>query len=105
MSLFNIPVQNRTDANSISISLSGILFTLNFRFNANESKWYMDILKESVNIVSGIKLVASADLLSQFIAYDIPEGTMSVVDVNGNYADPDESNFGQSVFLRYEDNA
>jgi len=103
MSLYNIPVQNRTDANSMSISLSGELFELKFRFNANEQKWYMSILKESARVVSGVKLVASADLLFQYAAYNIPSGKMSVVDVDGNYADPNETNFGESVFLRYED--
>lgn len=103
MSIFNIPVQNRTDANRLSVELSGEIFELAFKFNANESMWYMDIIKNSIAIVAAIKLVASDDLLSQFRAYDVPRGTIKIVDKDGFYADPNETNFGESVFLRYDD--
>ena len=87
---------------SFAIELSGGLFVFNFTFNANENKWYFDVLKNSVHVVSGVKLVTGEDILSQFRAYDIPEGVVSIVDVTGLYADPDDLNFGESVFLRYE---
>lgn len=102
MSIYNIPVKDTTDANSFAVELSGDIFVFNFRFNENENKWYFDVIKNSINILLGIKLVNSEDLLSQFIAYDIPQGIISIVDVEGLYADPDDLNFGESVFLRYE---
>ena len=98
---YNIPVQNRTDANTLSVELSGEIFQLAFRFNINESKWYMDVSKNDSVIVAGVKLVESDDLLSQYRAYDIPKGAISVVDKDGLFQDPDGSNFGESVFLRY----
>ena len=103
MSVFNIPVQNRTDANTLSVELSGVIFTLAFRFNANESKWYMDIIRNNVNVVSGVKLVESVDLLAQYRSYDVPAGQILIVDKDGLYKDPDAENFGESVFLRYDD--
>lgn len=104
MSIFNIPVQSRTDANSLSVELSDVVFQLNFRFNLNESKWYMDIVQDNEHIVSGIKLVESDDLLSQYRAYDVPSGKILIVDKDGLFKDPNETNFGESVFLRYDDN-
>lgn len=103
MSVFNIPVQNRTDANRLSVELSDEIYEFSFKFNANESMWYMSIIKNSVDIVSAVKLVASDDLLAQFRAYDVPHGTIKIVDKDGHFADPNESNFGESVFLRYDD--
>lgn len=101
--IFNIPVQNRTDANTLSVELSGDIFTLAFRFNANELKWYMDIIKNNEHVVSGVKLVESTDLLSQYRSYDVPAGQISIVDKDGLFKDPDDTNFGESVFLRYDD--
>ena len=103
MSVFNIPVQNRTDANRLSVELSGEIFEFAFKFNANESMWYMDVIKNSITIVAAVKLVSSDDLLTQFRAYDIPAGKITIVDKDGFYADPNETNFGESVFLRYDD--
>lgn len=103
MSIYNIPVKDRTDANSLSVELSGIVFLLTFKFNRNELKWYMDIESDLGHVVSGVKLVAGDDLLQQYRAYDVPSGAISIVDKNGLYTDPDAENFGESVFLRYED--
>ncbi len=103
MSIYIIPVQNRTDANSLTVELSGDFFQLKFTFNANESMWYMSIVKNNVEIASAVKLVSTDDLLAQFRAYDIPEGRMFVEDKDGLFSDPDETNFGESVFLKYDD--
>lgn len=103
MSIFNIPVQSVTDANSIAVELSGFIFELKFRFNANEGMWYMTLKKNDVEIVSNVKLVSTDDLLSQYTAYDVPQGVLSIVDQDGLYADPNNLNFGESVFLRYDD--
>ena len=103
MSIYIIPVQNRTDANILAVELSGEFFQLKFTFNINEFKWYMSIIKNNVDIVSAVKLVSINDLLSQFVAYDIPQGRMFVEDKDGLFADPDDTNFGESVFLKYDD--
>lgn len=103
MSIFNIPVQNRTDANRLTVELSGVFYELRFLFNGNESLWYMSLIKNSIEIVSGIKLVSGDNLLSQFRAYDVPDGRLYIEDQDGKYADPGEFNFGESVFLRYDD--
>jgi len=103
VSIFNIPVQNRTDANRLTVELSGAFYELRFLFNANESLWYMDLIKDSVAIVSAIKLVSGDNLLAQFKAYDVPAGRLFIEDKDGLYSDPNETNFGESVFLRYDD--
>ena len=103
MSVYIIPVQNRTDANILSVELSGEFYQFNFIFSANESKWYMSIIKNNVEIISSVKLVSSDNLLAQFVAYDIPVGRMFVEDKDGLFADPNETNFGESVFLKYDD--
>jgi len=103
MSIFIIPVQNRTDANILTIELSGDFYQLKFEFNANEMMWYMSIIKGTIEIISSVKLVSSDDLLSQFRAYDIPKGKIFVEDKDGLFSDPNEENFGESVFLKYDD--
>jgi hypothetical protein len=101
--IVNIPVRSLTDAYSFSMLLSGDVFEFLLRFNGNEQKWYMTVLRSDAIVLAGVKLVHSEDLLAQFIAYDIPQGTLSIHDKDGNYADPNDLNFGESVFLRYEE--
>ena len=98
-----IPIQSGTYANKFTASLNGKVFEIALHFNKRESKWYMDIKREEINVLSGVKVVNSTDLLAQYTAYDIPEGKILITDLDNLYRDPDAENFGQTVLLQYDD--
>lgn len=98
-----IPVKNGVYANKFTTEFSGKVYELIFHYNLRESKWYMDLRREDVDILSGVKVVNSTDLLAQYTAYDIPEGKILITDLNNLYQDPDSDNFGQTVLFQYDD--
>lgn len=100
---YTIPVRNTTDTYLFAVELSGKVFDMRLHYNQRESHWYLDVARNGDDIVQGIKLVHTDDLLSQFRAYEIPEGKLIVHDITGAYRDPDADNFGETVLLQYED--
>lgn len=100
---FTIPVRNTTDTYLFAVELSGKVYDMRLHYNLRESHWYLDVSRNGSDIVKGVKLVHSDDLLSQFRAYEIPEGKLIVYDITGAYRDPDADNFGETVLLQYED--
>ncbi len=102
---FIVPVNKQTDAYSQSIELDGQVFDLSFHFNKREDKWYLRISRNDAIIIDSLKLVHSTDLLSQYRAYNVPKGVLSVVDSSGLFQDPSSSEFGNTIQLQYDDTA
>lgn len=100
---YTIPVRTSTDPYRFSVELSGKVFDLRIHYNLREKHFYCDFIHNDNNILTGVKLVHSDDLLSQYRAYDIPDGKIIVHDITGQYRDPDSTNFGETVLLQYED--
>ena len=60
---------NETGSWSMQIALTGVIFNFNFKWNALNQFWLMDILDESFNpIVYGIVVVPNFNLTAQFAA-------------------------------------
>lgn len=100
---YTIPVRTTTDTYLFAVELTGKVYDMRLHYNQRETHWYLDISRNDTDIVKGVKLVHSDDLLSQFRAYDIPEGKLIIYDITGNYRDPDADNFGENVLFQYED--
>jgi hypothetical protein len=96
-----IPV---TDAirSFFEIELDDQKLQLRFRYSDRDTEpgWYMDLKGVSFETeVSGIAVVGGVNLLKGLA---IPElGEMYLVDVNGEFQDPDEENFGDRYLLYY----
>jgi len=102
MSDFTIPVAETTDSFIEQVDLDGLIYDLQFRWNKRDNHWFMDIGRNGVFLLLGIKLVHSSDLISEFERIeDLPEGILSIEDLDGFYSDPDDTNFGDRVQLRY----
>ena len=100
---YSIPVSKETDAYSQSVELDGEVFELSFHYNKREDKWYMRVSRNNQIVVDGIKLVHGDDLLSQYHAYDVPKGKLSIVDASGLFQDPGSVEFGNTIQLQYDE--
>ena len=64
--------------------LEGIQYTLTFRYNQREDRWYLTIGDVSgADIVKGIKLVTGTDLLFYFDKPALPPGKLYVISTDG----------------------
>ena len=103
---FIIPVSGTTDSFIEQVNLDGLIYDLQFHFNTRDNHWFMDIGRNGVFLITGIKLVVSSDLISEFGRIeDLPPGLLSIEDLDSIDTDPDAENFGDRVQLRYTDNA
>lgn len=104
MTIWTIPVQSGTDAFAEQVELDEKVYDLTFRWNARDAHWFLSIGLEGVNLISGIKLVASDDLLAFARRIEhLPSGRLFISDLDGFDRDPDETLFGDRVVLLYDD--
>lgn len=102
MSTFIIPVSEDTDPFEQQVEMDGRVFDLAFRWNDRGQHWTMDIGRDGVVLVFGIKLVVTTDLLSQYQRIGgLPEGTLFIDDLDALDSDPSDTNFGDRVQLKY----
>lgn len=104
MSRFFVPVAETTDAFVEQVDLDGRVYDLAFRWNARDVHWFLDVGRDGVVLIAGVKLVNSTDLLGQFGRIEnLPPGILSIEDLDDADADPDDENFGDRVQLVYEE--
>ena len=102
MSDFSIPVSETTDSFIEQVDLDGLIFDLQFYWNSRDNHWFLSIGRNGIFLLEGIKLINTTDLISEFGRIEnLPPGLLSVEDLDGNYSDPDDTNFGDRVQLRY----
>jgi len=101
---FTIPVISTVELNTQQVEMGGKFYDLIIRYNPRDEHFMLDISRENVVLISGIKLVCGNDLLAQYLhTADLPKGKLNIVDSLGGYADPTKDNFGVTVQLQYED--
>lgn len=104
MATLTIPVRLGVEAFNQTVELDGKYYRLSFYYNLRDQHWYLTIARETVDLVSGIKLVNTNDLLYQFRHIeDIPQGVLFITDTKGLYRDPDAVDFGSTILLKYTD--
>ena len=102
MSDFVIPVSETTDSFIEQVDLDGRVYDLQFHWNERDNHWFLDIGRDGTFLINGIKLVNSPDLISEFGRIeDLPPGLLSVEDLDDIDTDPNATNFGDRVQLRY----
>lgn len=102
MSDFIIPVSETTDSFIEQVDLDGRIYDLQFRWNVRDNHWFLDIGRDGVFLINGVKLVNSPDLISEFGRIEeLPPGLLSVIDLDNVDSDPNSTNFGDRVQLRY----
>lgn len=107
MATLKIPVRTDPFAYSMTVELDGLFFDLSFRFNARAGHWYMDVARDDVTSIQGVRIVASEGLLDQYAELvekeTVPIGTVIVRDLAGVDRDPDVATFGDEVVMLYEE--
>lgn len=104
MATYTIPLPTGLQSFTQQVELENKVYDLLFKYNAREAHWYMTISRNDVILLSELKLVHGADLLSQFkYIEEMPKGKLAIVDLNSLFTDPDAETLGQSVVMRYTD--
>lgn len=94
---FKLPSQWRC-----SINLDDIQYNLNFRWNALNEYWVMDVSSANdVPIVFGVKVVANYNLLNQYSMDGKPPGDIVCQNVVGGWEDIRRYDMGQVDELVY----
>lgn len=106
MNIFIIPVSDTVDPFEQQIELDGVVYDMTFHWNPRGDAWSMDVGRDGNVLISGVKLIETSDVLSQYQRIGgLPAGAMSVVDLDGLGADPDDTNFGDRVVIQYTEAA
>lgn len=110
MARVKLPAQGGAVPYRFQTDLEAVLYTFQFRWNARDNHWYMDVYQTGTAILVGIKVTNSDDLLSQFghmqVDGRLPPGTFEVFDTDEALRrDPDQTTFGDTVVLLYNEAA
>ena len=85
-----------------NVTLDGIVFNFEFKFNQRDDAWTISLLDESeVRIRSGIKLVANHPLLRLVRDLRRPPGELVTLDVRVRPAPPTQLELGEIIDLTY----
>lgn len=104
MTFFTIPVGNSLPWYKFKITLSGVIFTLSFRYNTRSSRWVMDIQDPSGNpILCGLVCLIERNMDGQYTTFAIPAGIFFATDDTGQGTQPTLYSFGTDHTLWYED--
>lgn len=106
MTAYTIPVSNQYPWHKFRVTLSGVVYTLRFRFNNRSNRWEMDIADASdTDILDGIPLLIESDLTYQYrdSVAGLPPGQFTVVDITGAGQQPTLYSFGLTHQLNYVD--
>jgi hypothetical protein len=106
MTYYTIPLDSTFPWFQTRITLSGITYTLTFRYNSRSTRWVMDIGDASNNPIQlGLVLLINVDLTYQYRPANIslPVGTFFVQDNTGQGIQPTQYSFGTTHTLFYGD--
>ncbi len=100
----SVPARNDLPWYKFKITLSGVIYTLHFRFNTRMQRWMMDINDPSDNpILLGIPCLILRDMIGQYRTLAIPVGTFFCTDDTNQDTQPTLLSFGTDHTLWYED--
>ena len=84
------------------ITLDGVTYTLEFRWNTRAAAWFMNILTEQGDpITAGIRIVVDMPLGLRSSDTRKPKGLLFAVDTSGERREPVIDDFGTRVVLLY----
>ncbi len=95
MGFEEIPVDPTLVSQSMRTALAGVVFNLDFFYNARSDTWYMNIKDDDGNdLVAGIKMVPDVGLIERFGREDLPQGEIYAFASSGLDTPPDRDSFG-----------
>lgn len=85
------------------ISLSGVDYELEMRWNSRDGKWYMSLKLDDEYVLAGVKMVADWPLTYYGKDLPLPPDVLMAMDSSGAGEDPGIGDFDERVFLTYFD--
>ena len=102
--VYSIPINPQLPWQEYRITLSGIIYTLEFTYNVRSDRWILNINDAFGNqILQGIVLLINRDLTGQYRTLDIPIGTIFAADNTLQDTQPTLNSFGVDHTLYYLD--
>ena len=106
MEIVSLPLSNDVPWYFFQITLSGVIYTLTFKYNTRMSRWIMGV-GDAMNkpILEGMLLVINRNVTKQFIGQTgVPIGTFFVRQLNaGDQKQPTRYSFGTTHTCFYLD--
>lgn len=97
-----IPFSNNFSNFSEDVTLEGIPYKFEFKYNVRSEQWTMSILDiDLISLIDGIKLVMNFNLLEQYPGRNLPGGEFYVIDTTGEEVAIDRDNIGPILSLMY----
>lgn len=104
MTFFTVPINNTLPFQKFKITLSGVIFSLELRYNNRMDRWVMNINDPSNNqILQGLILLINRNLTKQYPTLQIPVGVFFATDDTNQGTEPTEFSFGVDHSLWYGD--
>ncbi len=104
MSFLQVPTRNDVPWYKFTLTLSGQVYTLRFRYNTRMSRWIMDIADSSNNdLLVGIPVLIERDMTGQYVFVTLPSGTFFAMDVTNQGNQPTRYSFGIDAALIYRE--
>ena len=106
MALFEVPIPDAANGPfEIEVELDEITYTIDFKYNNRESRWYIDVLLQSgERLVSGAKVVTNFPLLRYFgLDRRHPLGDLIAADFRTPDAPPNLAELGEEVPVNYDE--
>jgi hypothetical protein len=105
MSTQIVPTFVDADDYQFNVSLENVTYGMQFTWNDRDSRWFMNFLDSSGNILVGsIPLVLSWPLLRQYkYNLSLPPGTLYILDTNDTGQEPGRYDLGTRCLLVYEE--
>ena len=102
--LFTVPISNQVPWQKFKITLSGAIYTLEFRYNTRMARWLMNVNDPSNNpILEGVPVLINRNLTGQYTTLSVPAGIFFATDDTGQGNQPTQFSFGIDHTLWYED--
>jgi hypothetical protein len=106
MTVHTIPIRNDVEHHEFQVELDGVLFTLEFRWNARAEGWFASLFDgEGEELARGMRVVVDLPLFARMKDERWPAGFLFVQDTTGRHRDPGRYELGSSAVLLYADAA
>lgn len=102
--IYQLPLRNDVPWYAVQMQLSGVVYTLVFRYNVRSQRWIMDVRDPSENyIVVGLPILIDRDVAGQYVMANIPAGPFFAIDNTGTQDQPTVYSFGNTHSFYYQD--
>lgn len=104
MATIVIPVRSDLPAYKFTIDLEGIIYGLDFGFNARSNLWFMSIYSSADELILGdIPILTNVPLTDQYVKEGLPPGRFIAINETGSGENAGLNNLGTEVKLLYRE--